>query len=143
MKKSTVGTVLSLLIAVSAFAQAPAPVKKHQVVFQMNTEGTDSWRQLLGNIGNVQKVFGAENVKIVVVTYGKGISLLLKTDKEFEEQINKAVATGVVMSVCQNTMRMRKVSTEDLLPVATQVDSGVAELIRRQESGFAYIRAGL
>lgn len=143
MKKSIVTIAVSLLIALSAFAQTPAPTRKHQVVFQMNTDGADSWSQLFGNIGNVQKVFGVENVQIVVVTYGKGISLLLKTDKEFEEQINKAVATGVVMSVCRNTMRMRKVSTEDLLPVATQVDSGVAELIRRQESGFAYIRAGL
>ena len=37
---------------------------------------------------------------------------------------------------------LRKVTTEDLFPFASQVDSGVAELIRKQEAGWSYIRAG-
>jgi hypothetical protein len=55
--------------------------------------------------------------------------------------MKKAVDTGVVFAVCQNSMRARKVTTEDLFPFAAQVDSGVAEIIRKQEAGFSYIRA--
>src|ERR1700690_3282385 len=51
-------------------------------------------------------------------------------------------ARGVVLDACQNSMRLRKVTTEDLFPFASQVDSGVAELIRKQEAGWSYIRAG-
>jgi intracellular sulfur oxidation DsrE/DsrF family protein len=39
-------------------------------------------------------------------------------------------------------MKRLKVTTEDLFPFTSQVDSGVAELVRRQESGWAYIKAG-
>jgi intracellular sulfur oxidation DsrE/DsrF family protein len=79
---------------------------------------------------------------VAVVAYGKGINLLLKTNAAFEEGLKKATGSGVVMAVCQNSMRARKVKVEDLFPFATPVDSGVAELIRKQEAGFAYIRAG-
>ena len=77
-----------------------------------------------------------------VVAYGKGINLLLKTNAAFEEGLKKAIGSGVVPAVCRNSMRARKVKVEDLFPFATPVDSGVAELIRKQEAGFAYIRAG-
>jgi intracellular sulfur oxidation DsrE/DsrF family protein len=36
-------------------------------------------------------------------------------------------------------MRFYNVKTEDLFPFASQVDSGVAELARKQEAGWAYI----
>jgi intracellular sulfur oxidation DsrE/DsrF family protein len=39
-------------------------------------------------------------------------------------------------------MRALKVTTEDLFPFAAQVDSGVAELVRKQEAGYAYIKGG-
>ena len=47
--------------------------------------------------------------------------------------------SGVRLSACQNAMRLMNVKTEDLFPFAAQVDSGVAELVRKQESGWAYI----
>jgi len=39
-------------------------------------------------------------------------------------------------------MRAMKVTTSDLFPFATQVDSGVAELVRKQEAGWVYIKGG-
>ena len=47
-----------------------------------------------------------------------------------------------VLAACQNTMRLRNVKTEDLFPIASQVDWGVAELIHKQEAGWSYVRAG-
>lgn len=60
----------------------------------------------------------------------------------FEKRMKKAIASGVVLDACQNSMRIRKVTTEDLFPLASQVDSGVAELIRKQEAGWSYIQSG-
>jgi intracellular sulfur oxidation DsrE/DsrF family protein len=116
--------------------------RKHHVVFQINTDGVDSWNQLFGNVQNVQKVFGADKIEVEVVAYGKGINLLLKTNSAFEERMKQAIGSGVVLAACQNSMRARKVTTEDLFPFASQVDSGVAELVRKQEAGWSYIRAG-
>jgi uncharacterized protein len=108
----------------------------------MNMDGANSWDQLFGNVQNIQTAFGPGNIQIEVVTYGKGISLLLKTNSVYEERMKKVIASGVVLAVCQNSMRLRKVTTEDLFPFASQVDSGVAELVRKQEAGWSYIRAG-
>jgi len=145
MKKAIL-TLTALIFAVALTAPAqtsPTPqTRKHQVVLQMNVDSLDSWNQLFANIQNIQTVFGADTIQIEVVAYGKGLSLLLKTNSAFEERMKKAIGSGVVLAACQNTMRLRKVTTEDLFPFASQVDSGVAELIRKQEAGWTYVRAG-
>ena len=132
---------VTLLVAFAAVSQTPE-AKPHKVVLQMNVDNLDSWNQLFGNIQNIQTVFGADKIQIEVVAYGKGLSILLKTNTAFEERMKKAIAGGVVLAACQNSMRIRKVKTEDLFPFASQVDSGVAELIRKQEAGWSYVRTG-
>lgn len=142
MKKTIVTLIaLTLALVIAGLSQTAQP-RKHRVVFQMNMDGAASWDQLMGNVQNIQNAFGANNIQIEVVTYGKGISLLLKTDTAYEERMKKAVDSGVVFAVCQNSMRLRKVTAEDLFPFASPVDAGVAELVRRQEAGWSYIRAG-
>ena len=131
----------TLLCVSAALPQTPVPVQ-HKVVLQMNVDGETSWNQVLGNARNIQTAFGEKNVRIEIVTYGKGILLMLKTNTAFEAQLKKAVESGIVIAVCQNSMRGRKVKSEDLFPFATEVDSGAAELVRKQEAGFAYLRAG-
>ena len=49
------------------------------------------------------------------------------------------VDMGVKLTACQNAMKLMNVKTEDLFPFASQVDSAVAELTRKQEAGWAYI----
>ena len=141
----TVRSALVFLAALaSAWGQAPQPAgnARHKVVLQMNVAGADSWNQVLANVGNVQRAFGAEGVQIEIVFYGKGLTALLKTNSAYEERLKKAAADGVILGACQNTMRNMKVTSADLFPFVTEVDSGVAELVRRQEAGWSYIRAG-
>ena len=140
--KTTLLALFAFTIAGTALAQTAAPAK-HKVVLQMNVADNDSWNQLLGNVGNVQTAFKNDGgVQIEVVFYGKGLSALLKTNTAFEERLKKAAADGVILAACQNSMRLRKVTSQDIFPFSTEVDSGVAELVRKQEAGFSYIRAG-
>ena len=48
-----------------------------------------------------------------------------------------------MFAACENTMRKKKVTKEPLLPFVTTVDSGVAEVVRKQEEGWAYIKGGI
>ena len=139
--KAILLALAAFTIASSALAQTAAPAK-HKVVLQMNVADNDSWNQLFGNIGNAQKAFQNDGIQIEVVFYGKGITALLRTNTEYAERLKKAAADGVVLGACQNTMRLRKITSQDIFPFSTEVDSGVAELIRKQEAGFSYIRAG-
>lgn len=142
-------TILSLLavtvaIAFAAISQTSAQTAKphkHQIVFENNSD-RDGWDQVLGNIGNIKKAFAGEEVQVEVVCLGKGLSMLLKTNTDYAERLKKLTEEGVILSACQNSMRMRKVTTEDLLPFAGQVDSGAAQVIRRQEAGWSFLKSG-
>lgn len=52
---------------------------------------------------------------------------------------NTVVGPRRELLACRNAMKMRRVKTEELFPFAGQVDSGIAEMVRKQESGWAYI----
>jgi intracellular sulfur oxidation DsrE/DsrF family protein len=132
------------LIALPAVSQSPqaAPKPKHKVVFELNAQAPSGWDQLFHNVDNILKIFGGEGVQVEVVFFGKGLRMLLKTNAEYAERLKEAADKGVTLAACQNSMRAMKVTTEDLFPFAAQVDSGVAELVRKQEAGYAYIKGG-
>src|SRR2546425_1472380 len=109
--------------------------RRHQVVFEMNSPGPAAWDQALGNIENMQKAFAPDAVEVEVVCFGNGLDLLLKTNTGYAERLKALVGHGVSVLACQNSMRRRKVTAEDLFPFAGQVYSGVAQGVRRQETG--------
>jgi len=137
-------TALLAAIALPALSQTPqaAPKPKHKVVFELNTAAPNGWDQLFHNVDNILKIFGADGVEVEVVFFGKGLRMLLKANAEYAERLKEAADKGVTLAACQNSMRALKVTTEDLFPFAAQVDSGVAELVRKQEAGYAYIKGG-
>jgi hypothetical protein len=55
----------------------------------------------------------------------------------------KKLAAGVVVfAACENFMRKMNVTKTDLLPFAMPVESGVAELARKQKAGWSYLKGG-
>jgi intracellular sulfur oxidation DsrE/DsrF family protein len=65
--------------------------------------------------------------------------MLRKTNTAYAERLKQLADDGVTLSACQNAMRVMNIKTEDLMPFATQVDSGIAQIVRREEAGWAYI----
>jgi uncharacterized protein len=139
-----------LLIALLAVAALPAVSQtpqaaskpKHKVVFELNAPAPSGWDQLFHNVDNVLKIFGADGVQVEVVFFGKGLRMLLKDNAQYAARLKEAADKGVNLAACQNSMRAAKITTEDLFPFASQVDSGVAELVRKQEAGWSYIKGG-
>jgi uncharacterized protein len=48
----------------------------------------------------------------------------------------------VIFAGCENTMQREKLEKKDLIEQATTVDSGVAEVVRKQTAGWAYLTSG-
>jgi intracellular sulfur oxidation DsrE/DsrF family protein len=130
------------LAATGASAQTSVASPKHRVVFELNAPKPSGWDQLFHNLDNILKIFGGEGVKVEAVFFGQGLHMLLKKNDEYAERLKQAYDKGVILAACQNSMRAQKVTTEDLFPFAAQVDSGVAELVRKQEAGWSYIKGG-
>ena len=61
----------------------------------------------------------------------------------FAEETVRWGTGGVAFVGCENTMTRKNMTKDQLVPFALTVDSGVAEVIRKQEQGWSYIKSGL
>jgi len=138
------GVLCLACVTLLAFAGAGASplANKHRVVFQVTSEGDDQWDALLGNIENVRTAFGPETTEIAVVAHGKGLGMVVAANNKHSERMKALAEGGVAFVACENTMKKKKVTKDQLLPFATTVDSGVAEVVRKQEQGWSYIKSG-
>lgn len=120
--------------------------KMHKVVFEVAIDDAEKWEAALRNVANVQKSLGATTTTIEVVAHGKGVGMLLAktaaTNPELKATVEKLHTSGVVFAVCENTLKRMQITKDQLVPLATTVDSGVSEVIRKQEAGYAYIKSG-
>jgi uncharacterized protein len=138
-KKILAACALVLVLVFAALSQTP-PGPKHHVVFQLTEPEGDAWGALIIHVTNMREVFAKDGgSEVEVVFYAEGLNMLRKTNTAYEQRLKQLADAGVTLSACQNAMRFMNIKTEDLFPFASQVDSGIAELARKQEAGWAYI----
>ena len=109
------------------------------MIFQVSDNDPRKWNLALNNIRNVQEDLGKGNVEIELVAYGPGLPML-KLESEVSNRIADALAQGVNVVACENTMFNTKLKREDMLPNIGYVKAGVVELIVKQQQGYSYIR---
>lgn len=130
---------LALALPATGYAAAKNAHKKERVIFQVSDSNQKVWNLALNNMKNVQHSYGKKNVDVELVVYGPGIGML-KMDSAVGNRVNDAVAAGVKVVACQNTMHAQKLTKEDMLASIGYVPGGVVELMKRQRQGWAYIR---
>jgi intracellular sulfur oxidation DsrE/DsrF family protein len=148
--------LLSIALLFTGSLMAGDRYGKQKVVYHVNYDNPKAQAGALRNIQNHINAVGAENLDIKVVMHGKGLTLLLTPDAaartklpsgnatdEIQAKISGLKDQGIDFEVCSNTLRGKKVDFEsDLYDVdkADIVPSGVAELARLQQMGYAYIK---
>ena len=110
-----------------------------RAVFQVSDEYPAKWNLTLSNVANAQAALGAAASELEIVAYGPGVRML-QDDSVVANRVAEALAAGVVIVACRNTMKAMKLTEADMLPRIGYVDAGVVELIRKQQQGWAYIR---
>jgi len=135
-----IATVMCLAFAASAVATA-AP-REEKVVYHIND--SSNAMMALGNIRN--HLNASPKASIVVVTHGAGIDFLLEDAKDkngnpYDAVVQELSNRNVKFRVCNNTLEARKIDRKRILPEATVVPSGVAEVARLQfQEGYAYLK---
>ncbi|MEC5193367.1 MULTISPECIES: DsrE family protein [unclassified Arthrobacter] len=81
----------------------------------------------------------APGVFVEVVIQGPGVSRLAQ-GSESEGDVSIAVASGIRVLACGNSLRSAGVPAEGLLPGVEVVPAAIAHLAERQWNGWAYIR---
>jgi intracellular sulfur oxidation DsrE/DsrF family protein len=133
-----VTTVAAAMLPAGVQAQATLQ-GKNKIVLQMSDADPARWNLALNNLRNLQVDLGEDQVDVELVAYGPGIGML-KSDSVVAKRIADSLKTGAKIVACENTMRGQKLVYADMLPDIGYVPSGVVELMRKQQQGYAYLR---
>jgi len=145
--------LLALPLASNVIA---ADYGKQKVIYHINYDNPKQQAGALRNIQNHINAVGAENLEVRVVLHGNGLSLLTYPESlsktklkqangtdEMQAKVDGLKSQGVQFNVCANTLKGKKISSEDDLYNVDEsaiVPSGVAELSHLQAQGFTYIK---
>jgi len=155
--KLVIGTLLLSSYWMAGSAIAGEYYGKQKVVYHINYDNPKKQAGALRNIQNHINAVGAENLDLKVVLHGNGLALLLdpeslpklnkfkhaNADQNMTAKVSDLKGQGVEFQVCNNTVKGRKVNVEsDLYDVSKEdiVPSGVAEVAKLQQEGYAYIK---
>jgi uncharacterized protein len=132
-----------LLISTLSMAQTtPDLGEKHKVVIQFVSADSLSQAGLITNIKNLIEVWPKAQVEVVF--HSASINMVTKAQSKFAKEMEEYVLKDKVkMVVCENTMKKRKVTKEQLLPFLSTVPVGIGEIIMKQEQGWSYLKGGL
>ncbi len=141
MKKILFASLFGMFL--SAWATMAIAAGEVKAVYHLN-QGLE---QAVDALRNARNHLDADpEAKIVFVTHGKGIDFLLEGAKDkngnpFDVTVQTLKQRRVEFRVCRNTLTSRKIDESTVIPDATIVPSGVAEVARLQaKEGFAYVR---
>lgn len=127
---------------VQSQAAEPDTAKKYRVVWQVTAKTPEQWAAMQLNVENFRESVGPANSEVTVIAHGNGIGMVQTSNAAQAERIKKLITEGVKFMACENTMKRKKITKEDIMPGVGFVDSGVAEVVRLQADGWAYIKAG-
>ncbi|KPK73668.1 MAG: hypothetical protein AMJ84_01655 [Acidithiobacillales bacterium SM23_46] len=125
-------------------AKAGTPAK---VLIHVNDGEMTHLGQALDEVDNLARYYreASINARIEVVMNGDGLSLVRADVTNFGARIARIQRDydNVVFEACKNSidrLRRDKGIVAKLLPGVVVIDSGVAQLMRRQNQGWAYIQ---
>jgi len=113
----------------------------HRVVMHLNSGDEKVQRGVLNNIRHLFQEVGRERLQLELVVHGAGLSLFTRDATTFGSELAQLKAEyGVAYTACSNTMKVMKVTREDLISEVGDTVPAMVRLMERQEQGWAYIK---
>lgn len=138
--------VAVLLLALPAWAgetplAKPAPDldNPRRILVQLTADDDRKVNAVLGNLGNLSRFYGQDNVRLAVVAYGPGVRALLKQTSTVKDRISSLQQYEVEFLACGNTLAAMNVAEDQVLPGIKVTAAGIAEIVERQRMGWHYI----
>jgi intracellular sulfur oxidation DsrE/DsrF family protein len=133
-----------------ANARQVAALQAHKgakVLLHLNSGDPARMKETLDEAEELLKYYQRrhETARVEVLTNGAGLNLLRRDTSPFSVRIKQMYQryNNLVFVACQNTIdRLKREQgvIAQLLPEAVVIDSAVAQIMRRQQQGWAYIQ---
>lgn len=144
LTKYLIGACATFVLAgVFSFAQTKTEVvdkKPHRIIFHLTSPDTAAYRALTRQLNNTLDYW--PDAQIEVVAHNKGIAMLLKEKTNVQPEITALKTRGIQFTACENTMKQQKLEKTQIITESGFVPVGIAQVVTRQEEGWAYIKAG-
>jgi uncharacterized protein len=127
--------LILLLLSFSVTARA-----QHKIIWEMPNGDTAQQRVLFNQLNNV--LTEAADTKIEVVFHSNAVYAMLKDSSYFKAQITSLYKKGIVFAVCNNSLKKRSIDPARVIPEAIIVPVAILEIVKKQEDGWSYIKAG-
>jgi len=108
---------------------------EYKVIFHIDEN--EKWNLTLTNVENT--IAAGEKIEIVVLANAKAVQEFI-IHGDARERMIKLCSSGVSFVACQNALKANNIGIIDLPEFVKIVPAGIVELIKRQSSGFCYIR---
>ncbi|GAA0533959.1 DsrE family protein [Chitinophaga japonensis] len=123
-----------------AFSGATATQAAYHAIYQLDTNNPKIIEKAIRNINNaLTDPRLAGKVTLELVAFSGGTDAFLK-GSPYEAALKALVEKGVIVAQCNNTLKERKLSREQLYDFIAIVPSGNGELIIRQAQGWSVIK---
>ena len=112
----------------------------HHIVWEISAKDTAVHSAIFRQINNV--LTASPDTRIEVVFHGNAIHVLTADSSLHIDKVRREMGRGVEFAVCNNSMRRLKVDPSRLINGVTVVPVAILELVKKQEQGWSYIKAG-
>jgi intracellular sulfur oxidation DsrE/DsrF family protein len=115
--------------------------RPHRVVMHLNSGDEKMQKGTLNNIRHLYQELGRERLQLELVVHGAGLSLFTKNATTLGQELAKLKADyGVHYTACSNTMKVMKITRDDLIGEVGDTVPAMVRLMERQEQGWVYIK---
>lgn len=123
-----------------AFTGAEAAKKEYYAIYQLDNNDAKIIEKAIRNINNAlndPRLKGKLHIELIA--FAGGTEVNLKGGK-YESDLKALVENGVIVAQCNNSLRERKISPDQLYDFIAIVPSANGELILRQAEGWSVIK---
>jgi uncharacterized protein len=103
---------------------------------------TSDEKKIKGTLRNINNALEDPRLKgklqVELIAFGDGVEAFKKANN-FDTVLTNLKKKGVLLAQCENTIKERKISKEELWPFISYVPSGNGEIIIRHYQGWATV----
>ncbi|RBI62178.1 hypothetical protein DMJ13_09865 [halophilic archaeon] len=110
-----------------------------KAVFHHSNDDSDLHERVVSNVANLLDDDTVDVEAVALVANSGGLALLT-TDSPQCETVEALQERGVSFRQCHNTIEGTDLTGDDLIDGVELVSSGVGELTRLQDEGYAYLK---
>ena len=130
---------LLVILMISSSAELVAQ-QTTQVLLHLQSADTLVLRSIVSQISNIKKAF--PDAEVELVCHGPGLDFLLKEKSVYVNKLQRMNLKNVSFAGCEFTMAQRNVKREDLVDFTKTVPFGIAEIIKKQQANWLYVKLG-